>query len=85
MTSEDMAKGFKYVLEWSPKQRHFHWQEVEEMLRCNRDSFLHRGSSDPDADWLVMGFGDTPEELDRLREKLENLMDDPAAGEIELF
>ena len=70
----------KYVLEWSHSQQNFHWQTVSEMLKTNLDSFLHR----KDSDWLVVGFGNTPEDLDALRERLEKILDSPHLGDSKL-
>jgi hypothetical protein len=74
----------RYVLEWSHSQQNFHWQTVNEMLETNWNSFLHREPYDPDSDWLVVGFGDTPEDLDALRERLEKMLDSPHLGDSEI-
>lgn len=56
-----------FVLEYSPSQKAWHIQHIEDLIQTNLLSYIDRS---PPRDYMLMGVGQTHEEIHRLREEI---------------
>jgi len=58
-----------FVLEYSPSQKAWHIQHIEDLIQTNLLSYIDRS---PPRDYMLMGVGQAHEELHQLREEITN-------------
>jgi len=58
-----------FVLEYSPSQRAWHIQHIEDLIQINLLSYLDQSEA---RDYMLMGVARTHEELLQLQEEIEN-------------
>ena len=67
MNDEPYNRADYFVLEYSPSQKAWHIEHIEELIASNLMTYLDKSRP---SDYMLMGIGNTREELDRFQEEI---------------
>ncbi len=67
MNDETDSRADYFVLEYSPSQKAWHIEHIEELIACNLMTYLDRSKS---TDFMLMGIERTREELHHFQDEI---------------